>query len=172
LLENSTSLIGRALLKYGYSGFSLYILEYCESDLLLNREQYYIDLLNPEYNILRTAGSSLGYKHSIETKAKFKTRKYTSEYLAKLREHLNKHNASDEQRAKARVRMLKINQEKGMGTEVFDTVTGLTTTYSSIRQAADAIGCNHKTIRLSIKAFGNKGIETLIKKRYKVTKIA
>jgi ABC-type Fe3+ transport system substrate-binding protein len=33
-------------------------------------EQSYIDLLKPKYNILRTAGSSLGYKHSEEATAK------------------------------------------------------------------------------------------------------
>jgi group I intron endonuclease len=152
----------------------LYILEYCEGDQLLNREQYYIDLLNPEYNLLRTAGSSLGNKHSLATIAKIKNHKFTSEQLANLKEHLSKHNASDEQRAKARVRMLKINENKRKGTEVFDTVTGLTTTYSSIRQAADAIGCSHSSIVLAIKAFSNKGIERLVKRRYKVkvTKIA
>jgi len=54
----TSSLIVRALLKYGYSSFSLSILEYCEPEQLIEREQYFIDLINPEYNILRTAGSS------------------------------------------------------------------------------------------------------------------
>lgn len=44
-------IIYRALLKYGYSNFSLDILEYCEPDLLIKREQYYVDLFKPEYNI-------------------------------------------------------------------------------------------------------------------------
>jgi len=44
-------IIYRALSKYGYSNFSLNILEYCEPSLLISREQYYIDLLKPEYNI-------------------------------------------------------------------------------------------------------------------------
>lgn len=43
--------IYRALLKYGHSSFSLDILEYCESSVLIVREQYYINLLKPEYNI-------------------------------------------------------------------------------------------------------------------------
>jgi group I intron endonuclease len=63
-------LICRALLKYGYSNFSLEILEYCEPENAIKREQYFLDLLNPEYNILKTAGSSLGRKHSVEAKAK------------------------------------------------------------------------------------------------------
>jgi len=36
----------------------------------LLREQYYIDLLKPEYNILSSAGSSLGYKHDDQALAK------------------------------------------------------------------------------------------------------
>jgi group I intron endonuclease len=46
-------IIYRALLKYGYSNFSLDILEYCEPSVLIAREQYYIDYLKPEYNILK-----------------------------------------------------------------------------------------------------------------------
>ncbi len=57
-------MIYRALLKYGYSKFTIEILEYCDTKDLLNREQYYIDLLKPEYNILQKADSSLGFKHS------------------------------------------------------------------------------------------------------------
>nr|YP_009663721.1 hypothetical protein [Dactylella tenuis]QCW06858.1 hypothetical protein [Dactylella tenuis] len=62
--------ISRALIKYGYANFSLEILEYCEKSVLLKREQYYLDLLKPEYNIEKIAGSSLGLKHSKETRAK------------------------------------------------------------------------------------------------------
>jgi GIY-YIG catalytic domain len=44
-------IIHRALSKYGYSNFSLEIIEFCEAGILIEREQYYIDLLKPEYNI-------------------------------------------------------------------------------------------------------------------------
>jgi hypothetical protein len=37
----------------------LEILEYCDPKDITNREQYYIDLLRPEYNILRVARSSI-----------------------------------------------------------------------------------------------------------------
>lgn len=70
ILIISTSRIFRALLKYGYSKFGLEILEYCDSDKCLEREQYYIDSINPDYNILKKAGSHLGYKHTEETIAK------------------------------------------------------------------------------------------------------
>jgi group I intron endonuclease len=62
--KRGASLICKALLKYGYGRFRLEILEYCPSSIVLDREQFYIDKLNPEYNILKIAGSNLGYKHS------------------------------------------------------------------------------------------------------------
>ena len=57
-------MIYKALLKYGYSSFKLDILEYCNPLVLIKREQYYIDHFTPEYNILKTAGSLLGFRHS------------------------------------------------------------------------------------------------------------
>jgi len=44
-------IIYRALSKYGHSNFSLNIIEYCELSILNEREQYYIDVLKPKYNI-------------------------------------------------------------------------------------------------------------------------
>lgn len=63
-----TSVIYSSILKNGYSSFSLDILEYCESNVVILREQYYIDLLKPEYNILKIAGSRLGSTQSENTK--------------------------------------------------------------------------------------------------------
>jgi group I intron endonuclease len=63
-----SSIIYNSLLKYGHSNFSIDILEYCEPSLLVEREQYYIDILKPEYNILKNVGSRLGSKQSEETK--------------------------------------------------------------------------------------------------------
>ena len=70
LLKHTNIKIYNALLKHGYSNFSLTILEYCEPENCLEREQYYIDLFRPEYNILQVAGSSLGYKHTKTSRAK------------------------------------------------------------------------------------------------------
>jgi hypothetical protein len=57
------SRIYKALLNYGHKNFDLEILEYCDASLIICREQYYLDLLEPEYNICKTAGSMLGFKH-------------------------------------------------------------------------------------------------------------
>ena len=64
--------INVALLKYGYSNFSLTILEICDKDSLMHREKHFFEVYSPEYNILKTAGSSLGFVHSENTIAKFR----------------------------------------------------------------------------------------------------
>lgn len=70
LLKYDYMYINRVLLKYGYSNFSLTILEYCEPEQCLERENFYLSCLSHEYNILATAGSSLGNKHSKKSKQK------------------------------------------------------------------------------------------------------
>lgn len=70
LKNRDTLIISRALIKYGYSNFYLTILEYCDISELNQREQHYFDKLNPKYNLLKVAGSSLNHKHSEQTKAK------------------------------------------------------------------------------------------------------
>lgn len=115
--KNKKMPIYNALLKYGYSNFRLEILEYCDVMTLIEREQYYIDTLRPEYNILTIAGSSLGFKH-------------TETALAKLREHL-----------------YKLNLEKGLKVEVIDIVANTKTVYDSIKQAAKALNTDFKALQ-------------------------
>ena len=122
--------IYRSLLKHGYSHFKLEILEYCAAEDTRRREQYYFDLLKPEYNILQTAGSSLGFKHSEEG-------------LEKVRNHL-----------------AKLNAEKGFKVEVLDTVTNTTTMYDSATKAAKAIGCDKTTIMYQEKRQGKKSLDS------------
>lgn len=69
-----------ALLKYGYNNFTLEILEYCPKTILLEREQFYLDLLVPEYNILKHAYSLLGFKHSQESIEKLKAKIISPEH--------------------------------------------------------------------------------------------
>ena len=73
LKSRDVLIISRALIKYGYSNFNLTILEYCDISELNQREQYYFDKLEPKYNLLKVAGSSLNHKHSEKTKAKIST---------------------------------------------------------------------------------------------------
>ena len=72
--------INFALLKYKHNNFTLEIIEYCSKEKLFEREQYYIDLFKPKYNIFKFAYSLLGFKHSVENIAKFKLKKISQEH--------------------------------------------------------------------------------------------
>jgi group I intron endonuclease len=100
LKKKSARPINQALLKYGHSNFSLEILEYCSKDNLMERENYYLDKLKPEYNILKFAYSMLGYKHTASSIEKLKLKKVSPEHRLLLSlTHKNKI-VSDETRAK------------------------------------------------------------------------
>lgn len=62
--------------KYGVEDLQFSIIEFVEEkEMLIKREQFYIDLLNPTFNICRVAGSSLGVKRSEEYKLKMSASK-------------------------------------------------------------------------------------------------
>jgi group I intron endonuclease len=65
----------RAYDKYGKDSFVFIIIEQIDKpDLLIHREQFWIDTLKPKYNTCKKAGSALGVKQSKETILKNKIR--------------------------------------------------------------------------------------------------
>jgi hypothetical protein len=121
LERNKNMPICRALLKYGYSNFSLEILEYCLPSDVISREQYYLDLLKPEYNILKIAGSSLGFKHSDESREKLSSMNKGKTY-------------SEETRSK-----ISSSQPNGLKIQVTDLEVNTSTIYNSLGAAARAL---------------------------------
>jgi group I intron endonuclease len=90
--KNTCTKLIRAVNKYGENNFSFEIIEKCDIKNLLNREQYYLDLLNPKYNIRKFAESNLGikrteevkFKKSISQKNKWKDEEYRNQHLKSL----------------------------------------------------------------------------------------
>jgi hypothetical protein len=113
-----------ALIKYGYFAFRLEILEYCDPSEAINKEQYYLDLLKPEYNILPKTGSLLGFRHSEETKAKFKIRSLAQQEHVKI-----------------------LNKEKIQIVEIFDTLKNVSTVYPSLNEAGREMKVDHSSIK-------------------------
>nr|YP_010390664.1 GIY-YIG endonuclease [Fusarium asiaticum]QJT59516.1 GIY-YIG endonuclease [Fusarium asiaticum]QJT62211.1 GIY-YIG endonuclease [Fusarium asiaticum]QJT63584.1 GIY-YIG endonuclease [Fusarium asiaticum]QJT64129.1 GIY-YIG endonuclease [Fusarium asiaticum]QJT64408.1 GIY-YIG endonuclease [Fusarium asiaticum] len=105
--------IYKALLAYGHENFTIEILEYCDPASILEREQYYLDTLNPKYNILKVAGSSFGYKHSEEVLLKMRDRKASLD---------------------ARLKM-SVKNHKRQAVIVTDNQTGVITKFSTMKQA-------------------------------------
>ena len=87
--KHKNSHLQRAYDAYGSDVFLFGILEHVEyvGDLL-SREQYYIDTLDPEYNIARVAGSNLGTKTSPETRAKMRAARLANEQMLEQMEKL------------------------------------------------------------------------------------
>jgi group I intron endonuclease len=162
-LKKGKSAICSSILNNGLSKFSLEILEYCGASSpsnIIEREQYYLDTLKPEYNILKIAGSPLGRKHSEESRAKMnashmgkilseKTKALMSEKKKGENHPLFGKTRSESTKSKISVAML--SAQKGC-VEVMDKETGKTTIYFSNCQAARAIGCSEFTVRKYIKS--------------------
>jgi group I intron endonuclease len=53
---------------YGIEDLVFTVLKVCNVNEILFREQFRMDILNPYFNICKTAGSRLGIKHSEESK--------------------------------------------------------------------------------------------------------
>lgn len=146
-LAKSNRPIDRALLKYGFSNFTLEILEYCDKDNVLEREQYYMDLVKPQYNIVETAGSSLGYKHTPESLSKM--RDFVLSDKVRNRKALSTVNATAARRISIIVKNIKTN----------DMLE-----YASLTEAGKALGVSRASVSQAL--LNNR----LVKKTYFVTK--
>lgn len=144
-MAKSNRPIDRALLKYGFSNFSLEIIEFCDTEELLKREQYYLDSLKPQYNIVEIAGSTLGYKH-------------TPESLQKMRDFV----LSDEVRERKMLATANATASRRIPIIVEDIETNEKWEYISIAEAGKALGISRAAVSQAI--LNNRQI----KKKYSV----
>lgn len=144
-IQSKHSAICRALIKYGYGNFRFEILESCDKKENIIREQYFLDLLKPEYNNLKLAGSPLGFKHTEETKAKLRGAKnFSPEHLLKLK-----------------VQIDKLNSQHSIVIKVLDIENSTSVEYASIRLTCRSLKCADLTVKKYIdsnKLFRNRYI--------------
>jgi group I intron endonuclease len=94
-----------AIRKYGEIYFVIEELEFGEDKKLLKeREKFWIEKLNPDYNLTKGGEGCLGYKHSKD--AKFKITGCPKGA---------KQNLSEEQKNNLSIRMKMMNEERGKG---------------------------------------------------------
>jgi group I intron endonuclease len=166
--------IYNALLIHGYSKFSLSILEYIDisnlsseeaREKILLREQYFLDCIFSEdelntYNILKVAGSLLGFRHTNESKV----------LMSKAKAGDNNHNygKSFSENIKALMSEAKTGENHPMYSKNHhpETLTKMSITkgggiiyvynvdksllvnsFPSARKAAEHFNCNHSTIK-------------------------
>jgi hypothetical protein len=146
-LAKSNRPIDKALLIYGFSNFRLEILEYCDKDDVLKREQYYLDLFKPEYNIVKTAGSTLGYKHTPESLAKMRDFVLSGE--VRLKKTLSTVNTTVVRKISILVKNIKTNEE---------------IEYTSLTDAGKTLGVSRSAVSQALLT------KRLIKKTYLISK--
>jgi group I intron endonuclease len=142
-------------LKHGYANFSLDILEYCDRNLLIEREQYYLDNLKPEYNILNIANSRLGSKQSEATKISLSKGKH-HHFTGKMHTYESRKLISIGLKSIIRTNTpkvikletkLKISlRSRGVPVKVFDLKGNLIREFPSIRSTADYLGLHAKSL--------------------------
>jgi group I intron endonuclease len=162
-----SKIVKLAVKKYGLENFSFLILDLYPNVVtkennkeLLDLEDKYLKLLLPNYNILTEAGSSFGYKHTEIDRQKMKDiysdarrerignlnkgKNLSYETIEKMRDKaLNRPPMADEIKKKCIS-----NTRPVVLYNLNDTVYG---TYSTIKEASEAINCGEKTIRRALK---------------------
>src|SRR5690606_11736067 len=150
--QNVNMPIVKALLKYGQSNFSLLILEHqVEVKSLIIRETYFITTVAPYYNILKQGYSSLGYKHTEETKELLsqlaKNRVHsdiTKGLIAKALTGENNpfYNKSHSIESKVRI----IEAKSAYPVYIYNSFKELLVIFPSVSTIANLIKSNHSTI--------------------------
>jgi group I intron endonuclease len=163
-----SKIVKNAVRKYGLENFSFIIVELFpyivnkeNNKLLLDMEDFYLKSLLPNYNILTEAGSSFGYKHTEISRIKMKSN-YSLERKLFIR-NLNKGKKFDvstieKMRIKALNRGKIVYSEQGLLNmkkkskpiilyNLDKTIYG---NFNSIKDAAQTVNCNVKTIRRAL----------------------
>jgi group I intron endonuclease len=149
--QNANMPIVKALLKYGQSNFTLLILEHVELKFLIDRETYFITSVIPYYNVLKQGYSSLGYKHTKETKellsqlAKNRVHSDITKGLivkALTGENNPFYNKSHSMESKIRM----IEAKSAYPVYVYNSFKELLVIFPSVSTLANLIKSNHSTI--------------------------
>lgn len=149
------SYLQNAYEKYGSDSFEFEIIETIEIDnqikeTLLEREQFWIDTIHPEYNILPIAGSTLGFKHSEETKQRIsnstKGVKKSDIHTKHIREAQKGKKLTEEHKRKLSEAA---KHRKSMSHHTKISIDGIV--YNSLKEASEITGIKYTTIQNRLK---------------------
>jgi group I intron endonuclease len=149
--QNVNMPIVKALLKYSQSNFTLLILEHVDTESLIIKETYFITSVVPYYNVLKQGYSSLGYKHTKETKELLsqlmKNRVHsdiTKSLIAKALTGENNPFYNKNHSLESKVRM--IEAKSVYPVYVYNSYKELVVIFPSVSTLANLIKSNHSTI--------------------------
>jgi len=147
---NQSSLFYKSIIKHGWTNFQFGVLEYInlsftnnnqqKKEIILEREQFYLDNINPSLNSYKVTNSSLGTKRDYAFSVKMskarrgKGRKWSinNEKIPKI--------VTDKTKSK-----ISLNNQ-GINVKVFDKFHNLIHEFSSIRSTAKFFNVDPKTI--------------------------
>lgn len=142
--------------KHGWSNFQLGVLEYIDipelylynkkemKKIILSREQYYLDNMNPSLNLCKVAGSTLGYKHTEEKRKlmglqrRGKNINWKKKDLSYFISDVTKNNLS-------------LSARNGVKVKVFDKNNNLIKIFPTITNAAQYYDIDHSALSKNIK---------------------
>jgi len=143
--------------KYGWNNFKVGVLEYMDLSIsagginkdilrksILNREQFYFDLINPTLNVNKIAGSTLGFRHSQETRLTMGLNR-KGKSINWLRQD-SSYIISEETR-----KNLSLRCRHGVIVKVLDNDNNIINIFPSIVSTANFYGLDHNTISKYIK---------------------
>lgn len=150
---------------YGKDNFIFEIIEIISFDVddfkhyLLQREQFWIDNLHPNYNIFQTAGSPLGFHHSKETKIKISQ---TTLGKKKSKEHAKHIRDAQKGKILTEEHKIKLSEAAKKRTKLchFTRVSIDNVIYNSMKEASLKLNLHVNTIQKRIKS---KNFKTYIK---------
>lgn len=166
-LNSDGMLIYKAILEYGHINFIFDIIEYCSPEELLDREQYYLDNYDFEYNTKPSVKSWNGFKHNQETIQKLKDlntgKLHTEDVKDEMRIWWAKNKVdSSAFAAKKATKSFKVKNEitsdhkwlnwPGKVVVVTNLDTNTSTEFRSVTSAASFLNVENTTLRRYIKS--------------------
>ena len=149
--QNINMPIVSALLKYDQLNFTVLVIQYLEPECLTIRETFYITLLMPYYNVLKRGYSSLGYKHTEETKQLLsklaKNRIHSDKTKSLIARALTGENNpfyNKSHSVESKVRMIEANSSYPV--YVYNSFKELLVIFPSVATLAKLIKSNHSTL--------------------------
>ena len=153
--NKGSPLFYKSVLKYGWSDFKFGILEYIElsdiqnieekRNIILEKEQFYLDKMNPSLNICNTAGSPLGLKRSLLFSLNLSKSRRGKSINSYVQDSNLVKVITNETKLKISMRC------KGISVKIYDKSRNLINEFSTLSNAAKYLGVSHKTISMIFK---------------------
>jgi len=149
--NNGSLLFYNSVLKKGWDNFQFGVLEYIDlsgnenrkerREIILKREQYYLDNINPSLNKCKIAGSPLGIKHNNSFSINLsKARRGKVYKVNNINSNISKYTSPE-------TRLKLSSRSKGISVKIYDKRNNLINKFPSMLSAANYVGVSDRTLR-------------------------